>query len=282
MRRSPPQMPMHGCPASPIAATSCLLSWPASTIMATSRVCESVTRSPLTNVVSQPSCFKVRLNAAPPPCTMISLCPSRHRSGMVLANLPTRSRSSSAAPPIFTTSFIAVPPSRRSRTSGSGSANPEYPVAPNTASCSEYSCLCKISADTLRQLSCRLRIGRDRQDSVIASDGPDGLLPFLSINGGRNRLRAAGTGLHHYQVLRRLHVVHELLNQALDGGQVDLGLLALGDFVALRGLHKPELVNVAGECGLRDPMAAPKQQAPEFLLAGHFAGGNHIANSGMA
>ncbi len=38
--------------------------------------------------VSQPSCFRVRLSAAPPPCTMTSLWPSRTRLGMVLANLP--------------------------------------------------------------------------------------------------------------------------------------------------------------------------------------------------
>ncbi len=127
MPRSPPHNPIAGCPAAPIDATSCLLSCPASTMIATSRVCESVTRRPLTKLVSQPSCFSVRLSAAPPPCTTTTWWPSRQRPGMAAANFFTSSLSSSAAPPIFTTSFIAVPPSRRNQTSGSCSAPPVRP-----------------------------------------------------------------------------------------------------------------------------------------------------------
>ena len=53
---------------------------------------------------------------------------------------------------------------------------------------------------------------RDRQNGVVAADGAHDFIPLLGIDRRRNRLRAAGAGLDHHLVLRRLHVVHERLN----------------------------------------------------------------------
>src|SRR5271157_5888529 len=58
----------------------------------------------------------------------------------------------------------------------------------------------------------------------------------------------------------------ERLIQEFDGRQVNLGFLALGDLVALHGLHQPELVDVARQRRLGHTMAAPEQRPAEFLL----------------
>ncbi len=73
---STPESPTAGTSPATNVATTSVLSLPASTIVATSSVSASVTRSPPTNVVSIPSRADSCVTAGPPPCTITGLIPT--------------------------------------------------------------------------------------------------------------------------------------------------------------------------------------------------------------
>ncbi len=92
---------------------------PASTIVATSRVAASVTRSPSTNVVSMPSRSLRCVTCGPPPCTTTAVVPALCSKETSSANDDARPTVSIAAPPYFTT--ITLP--WCSRMNGRASSN---------------------------------------------------------------------------------------------------------------------------------------------------------------
>ena len=96
-----------------------MLSLPASTIVATSSVSASVTRSPSTKVVSIPSRADIFVTAGPPPCTITGRIPTDWSRPTSCANDAASPTESIAAPPYFTT--IALPWCARMNGSASSS-----------------------------------------------------------------------------------------------------------------------------------------------------------------
>ena len=111
-RIRPASMPLSPTAYRPwtlIAATSCGLTWPFSTIRAISTVLASVTRRPSTNVVSMPRRAISSEICGPPPCTTTGRMPTSRISTMSSANDASASWSevpASALPPYFTTTVL--------------------------------------------------------------------------------------------------------------------------------------------------------------------------------
>jgi hypothetical protein len=110
-------------------------------------------------------------------------------------------------------------------------------------------------------------VGADEEDGVVAGDGADDFVPLLLVDGGGDGLRAAHSGEDDEEVLGLADFEAEVFEDVLDAGEV-VFFVDVGQGIAAGTFHELELVDVAGERGLRGVDAFSCELAAEVVLVG--------------